>query len=106
MLITIHGKTLELTRGDVTHEATDAIVNAANSELSGGGGVDGSIHRAGGAKIMAETKRRYPNGCSTGTAVNPKKNQRDKEKEREAETEKETQKEQVKGEEKENETKR
>jgi len=61
--------TLELVQGDITEQEVDAIVNAANSRLAGGGGVDGAIHRAGGPSIMAETKRRYPNGCPTGSAV-------------------------------------
>jgi len=60
---------LELVTGDITQQTTDAIVNAANSQLAGGGGVDGAIHRAGGPAIMAETRQRYPQGCPTGDAV-------------------------------------
>ena len=61
--------TLELVTGDITSQHTDAIVNAANSRLAGGGGVDGAIHRAGGPEIMAETRQKYPQGCPTGEAV-------------------------------------
>ncbi len=60
---------LELSQGDITAQAVDAIVNAANSRLAGGGGVDGAIHQRGGPTIMAETRRRYPDGCPTGSAV-------------------------------------
>ena len=60
---------LELVIGDITQQHTDAIVNAANSRLAGGGGVDGAIHRAGGPSIKAETQRQYPRGCATGNAV-------------------------------------
>ncbi len=65
----INGKTLELHQGDVTDQEVDAVVNAANSRLAGGGGVDGAIHRRGGPEIMQETQRRYPDGCPTGSAV-------------------------------------
>jgi len=60
---------LELVQGDITSQQVDAIVNAANSGLAGGGGVDGAIHRRGGPAIMQDTARRYPSGCPTGSAV-------------------------------------
>ena len=69
MQITTADCVLELVQGDVTQQHVDAIVNAANSRLAGGGGVDGAIHRAGGPTIMEETSRRYPDGCPTGSAV-------------------------------------
>ncbi|HEX2477297.1 MAG TPA: O-acetyl-ADP-ribose deacetylase [Lacipirellulaceae bacterium] len=69
MKTTVNGRILELVLGDIAAQEVDAIVNAANSHLAGGGGVDGAIHRAGGPAIMDETRRRYPDGCPTGSAV-------------------------------------
>ncbi len=69
MQVQINDHTLELHQGDITDQHVDAIVNAANSQLAGGGGVDGAIHRRGGPAIMAETGAKYPDGCPTGSAV-------------------------------------
>lgn len=64
---------MQLTKGDITEIEADAIVNAANSSLMGGGGVDGAIHSRGGHKILEECKRiratEWPDGLPTGKAV-------------------------------------
>jgi len=69
MQLKIQDSVLDLVMGDITEQRTDAIVNAANSQLAGGGGVDGAIHRAAGPSVMRQTQQQYPEGCPTGEAV-------------------------------------
>ena len=67
MKIVIGSSTLELVEGDIAKQQVDAIVNAANAQLAGGSGVDGALHRAGGASIAAECRK--IGSCPTGQAV-------------------------------------
>jgi O-acetyl-ADP-ribose deacetylase (regulator of RNase III) len=68
MKVNVEKSILEVVQGDITHQDTEAIGNAANSALAGGGGVDGAIHRAAGPSLMSELKAKYK-GCPTGSAV-------------------------------------
>ena len=63
------GRRIELVHGDITTERLDAVANAANEALRGGGGVDGAIHRAAGPGMLEELMQRYPDGTPTGSAV-------------------------------------
>ena len=64
-----HSTTIEIVRGGVVDQDVDAIVNAANTAMRGGGGIDGVIHRAAGRALMAELEKAAPNGAKTGAAV-------------------------------------
>lgn len=59
---------LEVVEGDITQLQVDAVVNAANSAMRGGGGVDGAIHRAGGPAVLEDCIVRFPDGLPTGQA--------------------------------------
>src|SRR5919206_1739481 len=59
---------ISLVEGDITTQEVDAVVNAANTRMRGGGGVDGAIHRAGGPAVLEDCVRRFPDGLATGDA--------------------------------------
>jgi O-acetyl-ADP-ribose deacetylase (regulator of RNase III) len=59
---------ITVVQGDITQQEVDAVVNAANNRMRGGGGVDGAIHRAGGPAVLEDCVRRFPDGLATGDA--------------------------------------
>ncbi|KRA30902.1 MULTISPECIES: O-acetyl-ADP-ribose deacetylase [unclassified Nocardioides] len=59
---------IEVVEGDIAQQQVDAVVNAANNRMRGGGGVDGAIHAAGGPEVLADCIRRFPDGLATGDA--------------------------------------
>ena len=59
---------LTVVQGDITRQEVDAVVNAANRGMRGGGGVDGAIHRAGGPAVLEDCEARFPHGLGTGEA--------------------------------------
>lgn len=59
---------ITVVEGDITEQDVDAVVNAANNRMRGGGGVDGAIHAAGGPAVLADCRRRFPDGLATGEA--------------------------------------
>jgi O-acetyl-ADP-ribose deacetylase (regulator of RNase III) len=59
---------ITVVEGDITQQQVDAVVNAANTRMRGGGGVDGAIHRAGGPAVLADCEARFPDGLATGDA--------------------------------------
>ena len=59
---------VSVVQGDITQQEVDAVVNAANNAMRGGGGVDGAIHRAGGPAVLEDCRRRFPDGLATGDA--------------------------------------
>ena len=59
---------ITVVQGDITAQNVDAVVNAANNRMRGGGGVDGAIHRAGGREVLEDCVRRFPDGLATGDA--------------------------------------
>jgi O-acetyl-ADP-ribose deacetylase (regulator of RNase III) len=62
------GVEVTVVQGDITQQEVDAVVNAANNAMRGGGGVDGAIHRAGGPEVLEDCVRRFPDGLATGDA--------------------------------------
>ena len=59
---------ITVVQGDITEQQVDAVVNAANNRMRGGGGVDGAIHRAGGPAVLEDCRARFPDGLATGDA--------------------------------------